>query len=129
MEKNIGEIEEIIDEWFKTHNISLLNIYILSLMIIEHVHFENMEKQKMIPEFINFILDVLSEKIDKEEILNKMNEEKETLEEVGKIMIEICNNPNLLQKDKFNLNQIETKKVIICRPESRSKFSFGLIKN
>lgn len=129
MEKNIGEIEEVVKSWFENHKISLLNIYVLALILIEQMYEGKEEKSKMVTEFINLILDlIVIDKNRKEEILNEMNEESETLEEVGKIMIEICNNPDLLQKDKYISKKIESRKVFYCRPETKTNFSFGIIK-
>jgi len=129
IEKN-EKIIEIIDEWFENHTISILNIYILSLIIIEQNYVK--DKKDKINSMINLILDILFEKgkeINKEEILKDIENELETLEEIGKLTLELSNNPDLLQKNKFVNSKNETTKLIYCRRNSMSSFSVGHIKN
>ena len=97
IENKISEYEELVKNWFKNNSFSLLNIYALSLIIIEQSNFEKKDKKDLIPYSINFILEFLEED-NKKEILQYFNEEKESLECIGDILLYIAKNPNLLQK-------------------------------
>jgi len=114
--ENIEEIYNIIRNWFSENVISLLNIYVLSLIIIKKgkkengvnegnggnvgnkVKKENGENKKLIPYALDLIINFLisENKLDeKEKILEYYREEKETLEAIGNLMINISKN-NLL---------------------------------
>jgi hypothetical protein len=93
------DIKEFIEEWFENKNISILNIYVLSLILIEQIY-EGKDKSKMVSDYMNLIINILSEKykIDSKTVLEEIREEKETLEEIGKLLLEMTKNPKLLQK-------------------------------
>lgn len=93
------DIKEFIEEWFENKKISILNIYVLSLILIEQIY-EGKDKSKMVSDYMNLIINILSEKykIDSKTVLEEIKEEKETLEEIGKLLLEMTKNPKLLQK-------------------------------
>ena len=94
---NSEEVENIILNWLSEHSISLLNLYVISLIIIKQLDLD----KKLLPYSINFVLDFLldSGKIDeKEYILEYFKDEKETLESIGDVLTYIAKNPYLLEK-------------------------------
>jgi hypothetical protein len=91
---NEDKYKNIIKDWFKTKDISLLNIYVISLILIEETKEEN--KKELIPYALNYILGYLD--IEKDKILDYYKEEKDTLESIGKILFHVSKNSNLLQK-------------------------------
>lgn len=97
IENKIKEYQELVKNWFKNNAFSLLNIYTLSLIIIEQSNSERNDKKDLIPYCIEFILDFV-EIDNKKEILKYYNEEKESLESIGEVFFYIAKNPTLLQK-------------------------------
>ena len=135
MEAYIWEIKDIISEWFETHDITILNVYIVSLIAIEQLHSQNTKKKYLVKDGISFVVNYLfeTEKINKEEckiIEEEISEEIETLEGIKTIVFDLTNNPNLLQKNKFvpNYEKRNVKKLVACRTVSMEKFSIGTIK-
>ena len=93
--------DDMIMNWFNEHEISLLNIYVLSLIVIETLNSKN--KKQLIPYSIDFILDTLLEKnvLDgKDKILEYFKDERETLDKIGEMMLYMCKNHHLLQSEK-----------------------------
>ena len=93
IENRLQQFEEIVKDWFKTRELSLLNIYTLALIIIEQSGAK--DKKKIIPYAVDFILDFFQEK---DTILKYFLEEKESLDSIGEMLLYVSKNPNLLQK-------------------------------
>lgn len=87
----------LIDDWFKDNVLSLLNIYIISLILVQKT------ENTLIDYAIDFVLDYLlkEKKIDgKVHILEYFKEEKETLEDIGKTLLYVARKPELLETKK-----------------------------
>lgn len=122
-------VNDLIEEWFDTHLITTLNIYVLALILIEQS-----QEKKLIIDVIDYILNNLINKHKlqehhKEIVYLEIEEEQETLSAFQKLLFEISDNPNLLQKDKFAEKKKEPLKMLFCKPESMNEFRFGHIKN
>ena len=89
--------KNIIKNWFKDKDISLLNIYVISLILIEETG--QKDKKELIPYALNYVLDYLD--VEKDKILDYYKEEKETLDSIGTLLFYVSKNPNLLQKNLF----------------------------
>ena len=99
IQDRLPEFKELIRNWFKNNNLSLLNIYTLALIIVEQSG--EQDKKNLIPYSLDFILNFLLEEkyIDDKEIIKKyFLEEKESLDSIGEMLLYIAKNPKLLQK-------------------------------
>lgn len=99
--------DELIKNWFGKHEISTTSIYILSLLLIENESKLFMNKD----EYIDLYVDVVLKKIVQDEKITKDDQKfyrrqirlnKSLLHNLKKMVIDLTNSPNLLQKDKWS---------------------------
>jgi hypothetical protein len=92
--------EKILSEWFDNNKLTMLHIYIASLICIEHSKITK-DKTKYIPMSLEIVLNYLvkNQKIDnKQTILDYLESEKDTMEPIREILFTIAKNNYLLQK-------------------------------
>ena len=119
---------DIIQDWFNRHDITVVSIYILSLVLIEH-NYKRGEKEDFIDRYVDTILEYLlvsgkvtgrQRKIYQEQIML----DKAILAQFKDIVMDISNRPNLLQKEKWsskNLILEQTNRCFPCRKKSNKK--------
>jgi hypothetical protein len=120
-------MEEWVEEWFSERKVTVLNIYVLGLVLIEHF-----DKSKTIQEATNYVLEVLlfqnkiglNEQAALKEILIQ---EEETLTGVAEMLFSCSKNPQWLQ------SQFQTVpaggKILLARPKNRADLTYGQLKS
>ena len=92
--------EEILENWFSNSKLSIVNMYIAALILIEQSNITE-DKKEYIDSSLNIVLDFLlkTHRIEnKEIILEYIEKERENLEGLREILFTITKNPSLLQK-------------------------------
>lgn len=115
---------QIVEEWFNKHSISVFSVYILAFILIEQNCNKNTNKRKCLNRYVYHILKKLinDEKINKVEsdyYKERISLDIEILIQLKDIVFDISNNPNLLQKDKWSSRNILLEQTNKCFPCKR----------
>jgi hypothetical protein len=100
------EIEKAVQSWLNDHKINILNLIIVSMMVSETISSDDTDKFKMSNKIYRMVLLYLLDigKIDGDDVKHykeEFHDRKELVLEFTKIIADITNNPNIINKNKW----------------------------